>query len=89
MFNIQISFGSCLYCNSVKCIIIFIEFQPGESLPIEETSLNDYVAILKTQYGGHIGFMEGWAPTRYHFSDRVFSQFANAVFSNIEFLNAI
>lgn len=64
-------------------------FQPGDALPTEETSSNDYVAILKTQYGGHIGFMEGWAPTRYHFSDRVFSQFANAVFSNIETLNEL
>ena len=43
---------------------------------------------MKTQYGGHIGFMEGWAPTRYHFSDRVFSQFANGVFSNLDTLNS-
>jgi len=62
-------------------------FQPGDALPTDETSSNDYVAIMKTQYGGHIGFMEGWAPTRYHFSDRVFSQFANGVFSNLETLN--
>jgi len=63
-------------------------FQPGEALPTDETSSNDYVAIMKTQYGGHIGFMEGWAPTRYHFSDRVFSQFANGVFSNLDTLNS-
>ena len=58
-------------------------------MPIKEAVLNDHVAILKTEYGGHIGFMEGWAPTRYHFSDRVFSQFANAVFSNVETLSEI
>jgi abhydrolase domain-containing protein 1/3 len=40
----------------------------------------DNVAIMTTTYGGHIGFMEGLFPTRYHFSDRLFEQFAGAVF---------
>ena len=77
----------------MKARLVYIKyslyFQPGEALPTEETSSNDYVAILTTEYGGHIGFMEGWLPTRYHYSDRVFSQFANAVFSNVESLNSI
>jgi abhydrolase domain-containing protein 1/3 len=64
-------------------------FQPGESLPTEETNSNDYVAILTTQYGGHIGFIEGWLPTHYHYSDRVFSQFSNAIFSNVENLSSV
>ena len=68
--------------------MFYVFLQPGEALPTDETSSNDYVAIMKTQYGGHIGFMEGWAPTRYHFSDRVFSQFANGVFSNLDTLNS-
>jgi predicted alpha/beta-fold hydrolase len=35
-----------------------------------EAATTDYVAILATNYGGHIGFMEGLFPTQYHFSDR-------------------
>lgn len=55
-------------------------FSPGDSLPLEEAAGSDSVAILTTKYGGHIGFMEGLLPTRYHFSDRVFEQYAKAVF---------
>ena len=55
-------------------------FSPGDSLPSEETKRSDFFAILTTKYGGHIGFMEGILPTRYHFSDRVFEQYASAIF---------
>lgn len=56
-------------------------FSPGESLPTDEVKRSDFFAMLTTSYGGHIGFMEGLLPTRYHFSDRVFQQFASAIFS--------
>jgi len=55
-------------------------FQPGDSIPFESAASSSHVAILATQHGGHIGFMEGALPTRYHFSDRVFSQYLKAVF---------
>jgi len=55
-------------------------FSPGDSLPVDEAKRSDYFAMLTTSYGGHIGFMEGFWPTRYHFSDRIFEQFAKAVF---------
>jgi len=55
-------------------------FQPGESLPLEAASRSSHVAILATKYGGHIGFMEGVFPTRYHYSDKVFSQYLGKVF---------
>jgi abhydrolase domain-containing protein 1/3 len=64
-------------------------FQPGDSIPVGEASDTDNVAILTTTYGGHIGFMEGLFPTRYHFSDRLFEQFAGAVFQNTGFLNSL
>jgi len=54
--------------------------QPGESLPLAEVEATDHVAVLKTRYGGHIGFMEGLLPTRYCLSDRIFGQFSKAVF---------
>ena len=57
-------------------------FSPGETLPYEEAKQSDFVALLTTKYGGHIGFMEGILPFRYHFSDRVFEQYARAVFKN-------
>lgn len=55
-------------------------FSPGESLPVDEAKRSDYFAFLTTKYGGHIGFMEGTFPTRFHFSDRVFEQYARSVF---------
>ena len=58
-------------------------FSPGESLPVDEAKRSDYFAFLTTKYGGHIGFMEGTFPTRFHFSDRVFEQFARSVFGNL------
>jgi len=57
-------------------------FQPGDSIPFESAASSSHVAILATQHGGHIGFMEGALPTRYHFSDRVFSQYLKAVFES-------
>ncbi len=42
----------------------------------------DNVAIVTTSYGGHLSFMEGWLPTRYHFTERLFAQFARSVFQN-------
>lgn len=64
-------------------------FQPGDSIPIEEASQTKNVAIVTTRYGGHIGFMEGWLPTRYHFSDRLFAQYAKGVFQNTATLESI
>lgn len=57
-------------------------FQPGESLPKEAAARSSHVGILATKYGGHIGFMEGTFPTRYHYSDRVFSHYLKAVFAD-------
>lgn len=59
-------------------------FQPGDSLPYEEVAQSDYASMLSTKYGGHIGFMEGFFPSRYHFSDRVFQQYAGAVFHHLD-----
>ena len=54
-------------------------------LPMDEAKRSEHFVMLSTTYGGHIGFMEGFWPTRYHFSDRVFEQYAKAVFEVEEF----
>eukprot|EP00092_Neocalanus_flemingeri_P033260 GFUD01036167.1.p1 GENE.GFUD01036167.1~~GFUD01036167.1.p1 ORF type:complete len:403 (+),score=139.82 GFUD01036167.1:215-1423(+) len=57
-------------------------FQPGDSIPREGADRSSHLAILTTKYGGHVGFMDGWLPNGYFYSDRVFSQYIQAVFSN-------
>lgn len=61
-------------------------FQPGDSLPTEGAERSSHVAILATKYGGHIGFMEGALPTRYHYSDRVLSEYLKTVLENREIM---
>lgn len=58
-------------------------FQPGDTIPTSEARECDHLGVLTTTYGGHIGFMEGIFPTRYHFSDRLFAQYASAVFQHL------
>ena len=68
---------------------LYLLLQPGDSIPVDEATQTENVSILTTSYGGHIGFMEGLFPTRYHFSDRLFDQFASAVFQNVNTLSAL
>ena len=56
-------------------------FQPGDSLPKEGAARSSDLAIVTTQYGGHVGFVDGFLPTGYFYSDRLFSQFARAAVS--------
>ena len=57
-------------------------FQPGDSLPKHVANSSDHLAIVSTPYGGHVGFVEGWIPTGYFWSDRLVSDFLQTVFSN-------
>ena len=57
-------------------------FQPGDSLPKEGAVRSSHLAMVATTYGGHVGFVDGWFPNGYFFSDRLFSQFATSAFSN-------
>ena len=61
-------------------------FQPGDSIPKEGAESSSHLGILVTNYGGHIGFMDGWIPDGYFFSDRVFSQYLQAVINNKDIL---
>ena len=53
-------------------------FQPGDSLPKEGAVKSSHLAIASTRYGGHVGFVDGWFPNGYFYSDRLFSQFVSA-----------
>lgn len=63
-------------------------FQPGDGIPRLAAQDSSHVAILTTRHGGHIGFMVGCRPSKtVTYSDRVFSQYAQAVFKNRDFLD--
>ena len=59
-------------------------FQPGDSLPKDGAARSSHLAIVTTQYGGHVGFVDGFLPNGYFFSDRLFSQFASAAISQLD-----
>jgi len=61
-------------------------FQPGDSIPKEGAESSSHLGILVTNYGGHVGFMDGWIPDGYFFSDRVFSQYLQAIINNKDIL---
>lgn len=74
--------------NQIKVPVIALNAEDdpfSPDLPMDEAKRSEHFVMLSTTYGGHIGFMEGFWPTRYHFSDRVFEQYAKAVFEVEEF----
>lgn len=57
--------------------------QPYEAIPVEEASKSKYVAIVITQYGGHIGFLEGILPVLHEeYICRLFTQYFKGVFTS-------
>ncbi|XP_042226126.1 phospholipase ABHD3-like [Homarus americanus] len=59
-------------------------FQPMEGIPVEAANKSSHVAIIVTARGGHIGFMEGVFPTNTYYSDRIYKQLVNGIFSNLD-----
>lgn len=54
-------------------------FAPGNSLPLKEISESKYVALALTQYGGHIGYLEGVFPFKTSYIDHVFRDYIYAI----------
>ncbi|XP_074602783.1 phospholipase ABHD3-like [Brevipalpus obovatus] len=54
-------------------------FAPIHSLPIEEVKKSTNVALVVTQRGGHIGFMEGLFPMLPFYSERLSKQYLEAL----------
>ena len=63
-------------------------FQPGDSIPKAQAERSSHVGIVTTKYGGHVGFVEGWIPTGFFWSDRLVSEFLQTVFSNQDLLTS-
>ncbi|XP_064202983.1 phospholipase ABHD3 [Anguilla rostrata] len=57
-------------------------FSPNHAFPVEVVKQNPHVALLITDHGGHIGFLEGIWPWRSTYMDRVFRQFTQAIFEH-------
>jgi abhydrolase domain-containing protein 1/3 len=54
-------------------------FQPIHAIPIKEAEYSSHVAIIVTARGGHIGFLEGFIPTkRDQYMARIFTQYFEA-----------
>jgi len=64
-------------------------FQPKEGIPIEAAEKSSHVAIIVTNRGGHIGFMEGLLPTKVNFSDRIYSQLVSSIIKNVDCIDKI
>lgn len=58
-------------------------FCPAVSLPVAAATKSDNVALVLTDFGGHIGFIEGVSPYGPNFADRLFRQLASNIFSNV------
>lgn len=56
---------------------------------MEAAKRSSHVALIVTARGGHIGFMEGFLPTCTYYSDRLFLQVLNSIFTNLDKMVAI
>ncbi|XP_017470735.1 PREDICTED: phospholipase ABHD3-like [Rhagoletis zephyria] len=55
-------------------------FQPIEALPLEIVQKSKNVAMVLTEYGGHIGFLEGWLPFKSaQYMERIFVEYFTKV----------
>ncbi|XP_062858018.1 phospholipase ABHD3-like [Trichomycterus rosablanca] len=59
-------------------------FSPKQAFPLSDAQRLQNVALLVTSHGGHIGFLEGLFPYGDSYMDRVFKQFVQAAFENLE-----
>ncbi|KAL2082190.1 hypothetical protein ACEWY4_022008 [Coilia grayii] len=57
-------------------------FSPKHALPVSLAERLPNVALLVTSHGGHIGFLEGLFPRGEGYMERLFGQFAQAVFEH-------
>ena len=52
-------------------------FSPYETLPLDK--INEAVVFVVTSRGGHLGFMDGWAPSVPFYGDRLIEQYYKAM----------
>ncbi|XP_012559199.1 phospholipase ABHD3 isoform X1 [Hydra vulgaris] len=66
--------------ENIKIPMLFLNakddpFSPGESIPLEAIKNNPNMALILTDYGGHIGFVEGLTVRDRSFVERLFNQY--------------
>ncbi|NXV88860.1 ABHD1 protein, partial [Calonectris borealis] len=64
-------------------------FAPLHAIPVEAAWHLPHVALLVTAHGGHVGFLEGLCPRPGSYMERLFAQFASAVFEHREELRQL
>lgn len=46
-----------------------------EGIPIQQALSSEYIMLVLTEMGGHLGFLEGWWPKEQNWSDRLIVRF--------------
>lgn len=63
--------------------IFYFQVHSFTAIPVEEARKSKYVAIVITQRGGHVGFLEGILPVFHEeYICRLFTQYFNGVFTS-------
>lgn len=62
---------------------------PVVGIPVDEIAQSKHLALLLTESGGHVGFIDTLFGRGATYMDRLFIQYVNAVFSHQETLAAI
>lgn len=55
-------------------------------IPVEDIARSDYITMVLTERGGHVGFIDTMLAQGGCYMDRMFSQYVNAVFTNSDLL---
>ena len=59
-------------------------FSPEKAFPLEAIKANPNLALVWTQYGGHISFCEGLVPVGCNYSCRILSEYIQQVLNEME-----
>lgn len=55
-------------------------------IPVEDIAKSDYITMVLTERGGHVGFIDTMFAQGSCYMDRMFSQYVDAVFTNSHLL---
>lgn len=64
------------------CLTVYNMFPPLTAFPLTTVQGLPNVALVMTDHGGHIAFLQGLFPRGESYMERLFSQFVHAVFEH-------